>query len=86
MAVFSSELQPPAGSNLEEQKAHQSYFNVMKRKTYSKYDLVKVKVFLEDHYYVLSRFLMSRILTLIKVPEKDAIKMTLEVKKHLVES
>jgi hypothetical protein len=39
----------------------------MKKKTYSKYDLVKVKVSLEDHFYVFSRFLLSRILTLIKV-------------------
>lgn len=57
----------------------------MKRKTYSKYDLVKVKVSLEDHFYVFSRFLISRILTLIKVKEKDSIRVTLEVKKMLVE-
>lgn len=60
-------------------------YNSMKRKTYSKYDLVKVKVSLEDHFYVFSRFLISRILTLIKVKEKDSIKVTLEVKKMLVE-
>jgi hypothetical protein len=58
----------------------------MKRKTYSKYDLVKVKVSIEDHFYVFSRFLISRVLTFIKVKEKDAIKMTLEVKKILVEN
>ena len=57
----------------------------MKRKTYSKYDLVKVKVYLADHFYIFSRFLISRVLTLIKVKEKDAIKMTLDVKKSLVE-
>ena len=33
----------------------------------SKYDLVKVRVWLEDHYYVLSRFLVSRMLTVTKV-------------------
>ncbi len=57
----------------------------MKRKTYSKYDLVKVKVFLEDHHYIFSRFLISRVLTLIKVKEKDSIRLTLDVKKSLVE-
>jgi 2-phosphoglycerate kinase len=56
----------------------------MKRKTYSKYDLVKVKVFLEDHFYIFSRFLISRVLRLIKVKEKDSIRLTLEVKKSLV--
>ena len=61
-------------------------YNSMKRKTHSKYDLVKVKVSLQDHFYVFSRFLISRILTLIKVKEKDSIRMTLEVKKMLVES
>lgn len=61
-------------------------YNAMKRKTYSKYDLVKVKVSLEEHFYVFSRFLISRILTLIKVKERDSIRMTLEVKKMLVES
>lgn len=39
----------------------------MKKKIYSKHDFVKVKVMLEDHYYIFSRFLVSRILTLIKV-------------------
>ena len=57
----------------------------MKRKTYSKYDFIKVKVSLEDHFYVFSRFLISRILTLIKVKPKDSIRITLEVKKILVE-
>ena len=39
----------------------------MKRKTYSKQDLIKVRVILQDHFYIFSRFLISRILTLIKV-------------------
>jgi len=34
----------------------------------SKYDFVKVRVWLSSrHYYVLSRFLISRVLTAIKV-------------------
>ncbi len=57
----------------------------MKRKTYSKYDLIKIKVSLEDHFYVFSRFLTSRILTLIRIKEKDSVKVTLAVKKKLVE-
>ena len=58
----------------------------MKKKNYSQYDLVKVKVHLEEHFYVFSRFLMSRILTLIKVNDKDAIKITLDIKKYFVEN
>ncbi len=58
----------------------------MKKKNYSQYDLVKVKIHLKEHFYVFSRFLMSRILTLIKVNDKDAIKITLDIKKHFVET
>ena len=57
----------------------------MKKKNYSQYDLMKLKVSLQDHFYVFSRFLMSRILTLIRVNEKDAVKITLDIKKHFVE-
>ncbi|CDW77269.1 UNKNOWN [Stylonychia lemnae] len=67
-------------------KPQQAIYNSMKRKTYSKYDLVKVRVILQDHFYIFSRFLISRVLTLIKVKEKDSIRMTLEVKKMLIES
>ena len=58
----------------------------IKKKNYSQYDLVKIKVHLHDHFYVFSRFLMSRVLTLIKVNDKDAIKITLDIKKHFVEN
>lgn len=58
----------------------------MKKKNYSQYDQVKIKVTIKDHYYVFSRFLMSRILTLIRVPDKDAITITLDIKKQLCES
>ena len=61
-------------------------FAKMKKKNYSQYDLVKVKVHLKEHFYVFSRFLMSRILTLIKVNDKDSIKITLDIKKHFVEN
>lgn len=48
-------------------KPQEAIYNSMKRKTYSKYDMVKVRVILEDHFYIFSCFLISRILTLIKV-------------------
>jgi len=33
----------------------------------SKYDFVKVRVWLDEHYHVFSRYLVSRILTVTKV-------------------
>ncbi len=51
----------------------------------SKYDAVKVKVWLEDHFFIFSRFLVSRILTLNKVPPKDSIRIAMDLKKLLVE-
>ncbi|XP_038888801.1 uncharacterized protein LOC120078587 isoform X2 [Benincasa hispida] len=59
------------------------------RNTSSKYDFVKVKVWLgdnADHYYVLSRFLLSRMLTVTKIPNHVAIKIALELKKLLVDN
>jgi 2-phosphoglycerate kinase len=56
-----------------------------KRRNYSKYDFVKIKVLLGDHHFIFSRFLVSRILTLIKIQQKDAIKITLNLKKYLVD-
>lgn len=55
----------------------------------SKYDFVKVKVWLgdnADHYYVLSRFLLSRMLTVTKIPNHVAIKIALELKKLLIDN
>ncbi|XP_061999990.1 uncharacterized protein LOC133717318 [Rosa rugosa] len=59
------------------------------RNTSSKYDFVKVKVWLgdnADHYYVLSRFLLSRMLTVTKIPNYVAIKIALELKKLLIDN
>jgi len=56
-----------------------------KRRNYSKYDFVKIKVLLGEHHFIFSRFLVSRILTLIKIQQKDAIKITLNLKKYLVD-
>ncbi|KAK8489773.1 hypothetical protein V6N13_096415 [Hibiscus sabdariffa] len=55
----------------------------------SKYDFVKVKVWLgenADHYYVLSRFLLSRMLTVTKIPNHVAVKIALELKKLLIDN
>ena len=51
----------------------------------SKYDAVKVKVWLEDHFFIFSRFLVSRVLTLNKIPPKDSIRIAMDLKKLLVE-
>ena len=40
----------------------------------------------QDHYYVLSRFLISRMLTVTKLPPLKAVKIALELKKALVDS
>ncbi|GAV68087.1 AAA_17 domain-containing protein [Cephalotus follicularis] len=59
------------------------------RNASSKYDFVKVKVWLgdnADHYYVLSRFLLSRTLTVTKIPNHVAIKIALELKKLLIDN
>eukprot|EP00250_Pteridium_aquilinum_P035787 c9933_g1_i1 orf=188-1594(-) len=59
------------------------------RHTSSKYDFVKVRVWLgdnADHYYVLSRFLVSRMLTVTKIPNHVAIKISLELKKLLIDN
>ncbi|KAH6788452.1 P-loop containing nucleoside triphosphate hydrolases superfamily protein, partial [Perilla frutescens var. frutescens] len=48
-----------------------------------------VKVWLgdnADHYYVLSRFLLSRMLTVTKIPNHVAIKIALELKKLLIDN
>ncbi|XP_042505891.1 uncharacterized protein LOC122082414 isoform X2 [Macadamia integrifolia] len=62
---------------------------ISSRNASSKYDFVKVKVWLgdnADHYYVLSRFLLSRMLTVTKIPNHVAIKIALELKKLLIDN
>ncbi|KAH9601610.1 hypothetical protein LSM04_004855 [Trypanosoma melophagium] len=52
----------------------------------SKYDRVKVKVHLGgDHYYILSRFMLSKMLTFCKLPTTAAVRVSLELKKFLVD-
>ena len=57
------------------------------RATSSTYDFVKIRVWLgEGHSHVLSRFLLSRTLTASMVPFETAVKVSLEVKKCLVDA
>jgi hypothetical protein len=51
----------------------------------SKYDIVRVRIFVEDHFYIFSRFIISRILTVNKIPAKDSIRIAMDLKKSLVE-
>lgn len=51
----------------------------------SKYDVLRVRVWVEDHFYVFSRFLISRILTVNAIPPKDSIRIAMDLKKLLVE-
>ncbi|KAL5217492.1 hypothetical protein ABZP36_018176 [Zizania latifolia] len=73
---------------MQEQEDHAA-FALPSRNASSKYDFVKVKVWLgenADHYYVLSRFLLCRMLTVTKIPNHVAIKIALELKKLLVDN
>ncbi|KAG5249160.1 hypothetical protein OIU76_004177 [Salix suchowensis] len=66
-----------------------SFPSFSSRNASSKYDFVKVKVWLgenADHCYVLSRFLLSRMLTVTKIPNHVAIKIALELKKLLIDN
>lgn len=51
---------------------------------------VQVKVWLQGgekaHYYVLSRFLVSRALTVTRIPHMKAVKIALELKKFCVDN
>ncbi|KAJ6714670.1 P-LOOP CONTAINING NUCLEOSIDE TRIPHOSPHATE HYDROLASES SUPERFAMILY PROTEIN [Salix viminalis] len=70
-------------------KRFSSFPSFSSRNASSKYDFVKVRVWLgdnADHYYVLSRFLLSRMLTVTKIPNHVAIKIALELKKLLIDN
>eukprot|EP00002_Diphylleia_rotans_P000877 TRINITY_DN10473_c0_g1_i3.p1 TRINITY_DN10473_c0_g1~~TRINITY_DN10473_c0_g1_i3.p1 ORF type:complete len:404 (+),score=74.65 TRINITY_DN10473_c0_g1_i3:84-1295(+) len=57
----------------------------LRKSSSSKYDYVKVHVQLEGHSYVLSRFLVNRVLAVTKVDYEDAIQISLELKRRLVD-
>ncbi len=52
----------------------------------SKYDIVKVKIHLDQHFVVFSRYLLANILCVIKISNKDAQKISSDLKKILVEN
>jgi hypothetical protein len=53
----------------------------------SKYDFVKIKVQLqEENYFILSRFLLSKMLLFCQVPPSVAVRVSLDVKKHFVDA
>lgn len=53
----------------------------------SKYDYAKIKVVLkEENYFILSRFLLSKMLLFCQVPANVAVRVSLEVKKHFVDA
>lgn len=47
--------------------------------------MVKVKVRFEEHFYIYSRYLIIRMLTLCRVRKLDAIKISKAIKKQLIE-
>ncbi|XP_020973880.1 uncharacterized protein LOC107629711 isoform X1 [Arachis ipaensis] len=80
---------PASGEESDEKQSFSSKNKFSSRNASSKYDFVKVKVWLgdnADHYYVLSRFLLSRMLTVTKIPNHVAIKIALELKKLLIDN
>jgi hypothetical protein len=48
--------------------------------------LWQVRVWLEDHYYTFSRFLVSRVLSVTKVSYADSLQISLALKKELVDA
>ncbi|KAK7312089.1 hypothetical protein VNO77_35667 [Canavalia gladiata] len=82
---------PVTGEGSDDKQQHPPFPSVRlpTRNASSKYDFVKVKVWLgdnADHYYVLSRFLLSRMLTVTKIPNHVAVKIALELKKLLIDN
>eukprot|EP00871_Galdieria_phlegrea_P001436 jgi/Galph1/2293/GphlegSOOS_G973.1 len=59
---------------------------VSKRQTTSsRYDYVKVRIWLGSNYYVFSRFTVTQLLMLCRVPQNIAQKIALKLKKQLVD-
>lgn len=51
----------------------------------SKYDAIKLKVYVsEEHYYILSRFRLTHVLSFCKLPCNVAVQIALDVKRHFV--
>lgn len=55
------------------------------KRNQSKYDFVKVRVWVDDHFYVLSRYLLCRALVSTKINSRDAVQISLDLKRTLVD-
>ncbi|RLN60364.1 hypothetical protein BBJ29_007758 [Phytophthora kernoviae] len=58
---------------------------VVVKRNQSKYDFIKVRVWVEDHVYVLSRYLLCRALVSAKINSRDAVQISLDLKRTLVD-
>ncbi|KAJ5068997.1 p-loop containing nucleoside triphosphate hydrolases superfamily protein [Anaeramoeba ignava] len=80
---MSKDLSNKGKEKLKKKKRIKSTQNI--KDPSSRYDLIKIRVRLMDHYYVLSRFLVSQMLMVTKVPHQDSIHIALTLKKNLVD-
>lgn len=76
----------PRAEKVGQASANTLRINRQGKELSSKSDFVKVKVFLGRHYHVLSRFIIARMLTFVQVSPKDAVRISLQVKKSLVKA
>ncbi|CAI5726490.1 unnamed protein product [Peronospora effusa] len=77
-------LQPERPLLVSQDLNHQQS-EVVVRRNQSKYDFVKVRVWVEDHVYVLSRYLLCRALVSAKINSRDAVQISLDLKRTLVD-
>ncbi|CAH0491020.1 unnamed protein product [Peronospora farinosa] len=77
-------LQPERPLLVSQELNHQQS-EVVVRRNQSKYDFVKVRVWVEDHVYVLSRYLLCRALVSAKINSRDAVQISLDLKRTLVD-
>lgn len=50
----------------------------------SKFDMIKVKVMLGEHWFIFSRYILSKLLIVIRISEKDSQRIAFELKRKLV--
>ncbi|CEG47427.1 atp gtp nucleotidebinding protein [Plasmopara halstedii] len=77
------EVTPPPAPLVRALGPHQA--EVVVKRNQSKYDFVKVRVWVEDHVYVLSRYLLCRALVSAKIKSRDAVQISLDLKRTLVD-
>ena len=46
--------------------------------------MVKIKILIENHFYILSRYLISTILKMIKISEVHAVKIAMDIKRSII--